>query len=335
MTRRAEQAALERQRGGVATRPPALAEPITARPVLSRQSLLDLQSSAGNAAVTAMLGASHGRAVQRDSLHDFLTSDPHHDPSRVTDAQIQATDEYKAYMAKNPMPIPMRDIEPAEAMLACRLLLRDLRQAVVPFSIDDAMLMRWLDVARSRGGTTATAEGAVGTQSWVRVTSADVENPGAADSDFTQWMLAGGAVPDARTGKFNCWEMVLFSAYRYGALSEAAMKGFYTRAKAQMTKSGDPYDFPRTLEKELRGSAVQTYDPADKDSPRPLRGDLVIFKEAASHVALATGNMVNGEVEVVSHWPPPDGKHTVKRTTIEDLLPEVGVKVAKFWGPSW
>jgi hypothetical protein len=306
-----------------------------ARPLLSRQSLLDLQSSVGNAAVTAMLDVRSAMAVQRSSLQDFNTSDPLHDPSRVSDAQIKATDEFKAYMAKNPMPVPMRDIEPAEAMLACRLLLRDLRQAVAPFSIDDAMLMRWLDVARSRRGMTATAEGSVGTQEWVQVTPNDVKNPGAADSEFTQWMLGGGSVPNASTGKLNCWEMVLFSAYRYGALSEAALKGFYTRAKAQMTKTKDVMDFPRTLEKELRGSAVQIYDPADKNSPRPLRGDLVIFDEAAGHVALATGKMVGGQVEVVSHWPPPDGKHTVKTTTIEALLPEVNVKVAKFWGPSW
>lgn len=306
-----------------------------ARPVLSRQSLLHLQSSAGNAAVTAMLDAGPAVAVQRVALKDFNTSDPLHDPSRLSDAQIQSTDEFKLYMAKNPMPIPMRDIEQAEAMLACRLLLRDLRQAVVPFSIDDAMLMRWLDVARSRGGMTATAEGAVGKQKWVQVTSSDVEKPGAAESEFTQWMLAGGSVPDPKTGKLNCWEMVLFSAYRSGALTEAALKGFYTRAKAQVKKTKDGMAFPRTLEKELRGSGVQTYDPADKDSPRPLRGDLVIFNEAAGHVALATGKMVGGRVQVVSHWPPPDGKHTVKTTTIEALLPEVRVKVAKFWGPSW
>jgi len=326
----------ERERGGPEIAPAA---PVVAgghaRPTLSRQSLRDLQSTAGNAAVTAMLGSSPALGVQRASLHDFLTSDPMHDPSRVSDAQLRATDEFKAYMAKNPQPVPMRDIEPAEALLACRLLLRDLRQAMVPFAIDDAMLMRWLDTARSRGAMTSTAEGAVGTQEWVQVTPNDVDNPGAAKSEFTQWMLAGGTVPDPKTGKFNCWEMVLFSAYRVGALSEAALKGFYTRAKAQMAKTKDVMDFPRTLEKELRGSVVQTYDPADKDSPRPLRGDLVIFKEAASHVALATGRMVGGQVEIVSHWPPPDGLHTVKTTTIEALLPATGVKVAKFWGPSW
>lgn len=306
-----------------------------ARPLLSRQSLLDLQSSAGNAAVTAMLSASRALAVQRASLLDFNAADPLHDPSRLSDAQIQSTDEFKALMAKNPMPIPMRDIDPAEARLACRLVLRTLRQTMGPYLIDDAMLMRHLDDARSREGTTATAEGAVGAQDWVAVTPNDVKNPGAADSEFTQWMLAGGSAPNAKTGKLNCWEMVLFSAFRAGALSEAAMKGFYTRAKAQMTKTKDVMDFPRTLEKELRGSTEQTYDPADKSSPRPLRGDLVIFKEAASHVALATGSMVGGQVEIVSHWPPPDGKHTVKKTTIEALLPSVGVKVAKFWSPSW
>ena len=305
------------------------------RPVLSRSAVAGLQASAGNAAVTALLEASPTRTIQRAALADYDDGDPLHDPSRLTDAQIRATDEYRAYMAKNPMPIPMRDIEAAEATLACQLLLRHLRQSPTPVTVSDDVLMHWLDVARSRMGMTSTAEGTVGKEKWVAVSPADVTSPGAADSEFVRWMLAGGAEPNAATGKLNCWEMVLFSAYRAGYLTEAKMRGFYTRSKAAMTKSKDVMDFPRTLEQELRGSAEQVYDPADKDSPRPLRGDLVIFKEAASHVALATGARVNGQIEVVSHWPPPDGKHTVKRTTIEALLPEVGVSTAKFWGPSW
>ena len=339
MARRSEREALERDHGRPAPGSSAPYEGLAAGgrlpAVLSRATVVGLQASAGNAAVTALLGASPAVSIQRAVLADYDDADPLHDPSRLSEAQIRATDEYRAYMAKNPMPIPMRDIEAAEATLACQLLLRHLRQTPTPVAISDAVLMHWLDVARSRMGMTTTAEGTVGTGQWVPVTPTDVNTPGAAPSDFVRWMLAGGAEPNAATGKMNCWEMVLFSAYRAGYLSETKMRGFYTRAKTAMTTSNDVMEFPRTLERELRGSAEQTYDPADKNSPRPLRGDLVIFKEAAGHVALATGQRVNGQIEVVSHWPPPDGKFTVKRTTIEALLPSVKVKTAKFWSPSW
>ena len=238
--------------------PPAPHERPTAcgrlHPALSRAAVIGLQATAGNAAVTALLDASPALAIQRAALADYDDGDPLHDPSRLSDAQIRATDEYRAYMAKNPMPIPMRDIEPAEATLACQLLLRHLRQMPTPVAISDAVLMQWLDTARSRMGMTSTAEGTVGQEKWVAVTPADVKAPGAADSEFVRWMLAGGAEPNPATGKLNCWEMVLFSAYRAGYLSEAKMRGFYTRSKAAMTTSKDVMDFPRTLERELRGA---------------------------------------------------------------------------------
>jgi hypothetical protein len=331
--RRGEPEALESDHGGKLQPSPdshRQDEPIAGghvAPVLSPAAVVSLQASAGNAAVTALL--------QRAVLADYDDGDPQHDPSRLSDAQIRATDEYKAYMAKNPMPIPMRDIEPAEATLACQLLLRHLRQMPTPVRIDDTVLMHWLDVARSRMAMTSTAEGTVGQEQWVQVTPADVNAPGAAQSDFVRWMLAGGNQPNPATGRMNCWEMVLFSAFRAGYLSEARMRGFYTHAKTVMTTSHDVMEFPRTLERDMRGSAEQTYDPTARNTPRPLRGDLVIFREAAGHLALATGQRVNGQVEVVSHWPPPDGKYTVKRTTVEALMTEMGLATAKFWGPSW
>ena len=63
----------------------------------------------------------------------------------------------------------------------------------------------------------------------------------------------------------------------------------------------------------------------------------MIFREAATHVALATGRRVGGRIEVVSHWPPPDGSYNVKITTIEELLPHITptTTVAKFWSPIW
>jgi hypothetical protein len=304
-------------------------------PALSPSTVIGLQRTAGNAAVGSLISSSPSVILQRAKLADYDDGDPMHDPSRLSDADIQATDEYKAYMAMNPVPIPQREVLPEEAKLACQLLLRHLRQSPMPVSVTKTVLEHWLKVARSRGDVTATAEGTVGKQEWVQVTGTDVLSPGASASDFMKWMLAGGNQPNAATGKLNCWEMVLFSAYRTGAVTEKRLRDIYTKSKTAMTTSGDAMEFPRTLEKELRSTSEQTYDPTKRDSPRPLRGDLVIFQEAAAHVALATGRMAGGKVEVISHWPPPDGRHTVKTTTIEDLLPEVQVSVAKFWSPIW
>lgn len=316
------------------TRHTARQDPLENRPA----ELLRLQRSAGNRAVGTLLAPATGRAgpsVQRAPIADFDDGRPEHDASRLTDAQVQGTDEYQALMARNPVPIPMRDVLPEEALLACRLFLRHLRQSPTPVAATTAVLDHWLAVARARGAVTETAEGTVGQQEWVAVGPSDVRAPGTADSDFFQWMLAGGRQPNPRTGKLNCWEMVLFSAFRAGYLDEARMRTMYTQARDAMTASGDDMDFPRTLERLMRSTSEQVYDPANRTTPRPLRGDMVIFQEAASHVALATGRMVGGRVEVVSHWPPPDGDHAVKRTTIEALLPAVGVSVAKFWSPVW
>ena len=271
-------------------------------------------------------------------LDFYSDTDPLHDPSRLTDREIEATDEYKKYMAMQAPSQPdmcVQAVFPEEALLACRLILRDMREQGTCTSPTDDELLIWLDRARSRLASTTTAEGAVGTLKWVAASPGDVQSPATADSEFTRWMLAAGSQPDRTTGRMNCWEMVLFSAYRAGHLGEATMRGIYTRAKAAMGGSGGAMAFPRTLERELRSSNEYIYNPADTNTPRPLRGDLVIFKEAAAHVALATGRQISGGIEIVSHWPPPDGDHHVKLTTIEALLPRVGVTVAKFWSPIW
>lgn len=276
--------------------------------------------------------ASH---IQRAPLDTYCDSDPLHDPSRLTDQQIEATDEYAAYMAMQPTLFFSKRATPEEARLACRLLLRNMQERQVCLLMTNAVLMTWLERARSRLAVTTTAEGAVGTLDWVAASAGDVQTPATAASEFTQWMLAAGSQPDPTTGRLNCWEMVLFSAFRAGYLREATMRGIYTRSRAAMSGSGGAMAFPRTLERELRSSNEYIYDPADPNSPRPLRGDLVIFREAANHVALATGRRVGGRIEIVSHWPPPDGDHHVKLTTIEALLPQTGVRVAKFWSPIW
>jgi hypothetical protein len=298
-----------------------------------------LYRSAGNRALRTLLGQAQAPGqppvVQRIALAAYDDGKPMHDPSRVSDAEIEATDEYKAYLAMNPVPIPMRPVEPAEARLACRLYLRFLRQSPTPEVVTRQVLDHWLAVARSRGDVTGMAESAAGSENWVAVSPNDVNSPATADSDFLKWMLAGGQEPNPRTGKMNCWEMALFAAYRSGNVSEKRLRSLYDRAKNAMASSGDQMEFPRELERSLRTSSEQIYDPTDRNSPRPLRGDLVIFTEAAEHVALATGNLRGGQVEVMSLWAPPNGNPHSEITTVEALLAFMQMQTAKFWSPIW
>jgi hypothetical protein len=262
--------------------------------------------------------------------------DPLHDPSRLTDAQIESSDEYAIYMgSRHRPPLPAYTISPDDARLACRLLLRHMRERRESLPVTPAMLAQWLDVARGRNDVTGTAEGLVGHLQWVPASATDVTTPRSAASEFTRWMLASGSEPSARTGRMNCWEMVLLSAFRAGYISEGSLRGIYTRSVLAMRGRHGPMGFPRNLEQELRSGAEHTYNPAVANSPRPLRGDLVIFGEAATHVALATGRLIGGQVEVVSHWTAPDGDTHTKLTTIEALLPSTPVRVAKFWSPIW
>jgi hypothetical protein len=68
-----------------------------------------------------------------------------------------------------------------------------------------------------------------------------------------------------------------------------------------------------------------------------LAGDIIIFNTAANHVALSMGiKDLTGEHRIISHWPPPDGSHKTKKTTIEALLPSMDAgTVVKFWSPNW
>jgi hypothetical protein len=44
----------------------------------------------------------------------------------------------------------------------------------------------------------------------------------------------------------------------------------------------------------------------------------------------------SGKHKVISHWPPPDGDHKAKETTVEDLVAVMKAgTVVKFWSPKW
>lgn len=295
--------------------------------------VLALQRTAGNAATSALLhgdtsrGGPQAAQVQRAAVADFMATDP----SRVTDAQLDGTDEFKAYLASS---TPAKKVSPDDARLALRLLLRYLNQLPPGTMFGPHDLDGWLRTAQARSKVAGTAEGAVGSGEWVALSPADVRGPTTSGSDFMQWMLGGGSVPAVKTAKGNCWEMVMFSAYRAGQLTEARMREIYTKGQAA-DKARGGLAFPETVEAELRAGTEYVYDPAKAGSPRPLRGDVVIFQNAAGHVSLATGRLVGGQVEIVSHWGPPHNNPKIETTTIEDLLKSGAGKPVKFWSPRW
>ncbi|WP_258725585.1 hypothetical protein [Cellulomonas sp. NS3] len=253
------------------------------------------------------------------------------DPSQVTDAQLDATDEFKAYIASS---TPAKKVSPDDARLALRLLLRYLDQLPPGTMFGPHDLDGWLRTAQARSKVAGTAEGAVGSGEWVGLSPADVQGPTTSGSDFMRWMLGGGSVPAVKTAKGNCWEMVMFSAFRAGQLTEARMREIYTKGQAA-DKARGGYAFPETVEAELRAGTEYVYDPAKPGSPRPLRGDVVIFQDAAGHVSLATGRLVGGQVEIISHWGPPHNNLKIETTTIEDLLKNGAGKPVTFWSPRW
>jgi hypothetical protein len=143
-------------------------------------------------------------------------------------------------------------------------------------------------------------------------------------------------MPDKMSGKVNCWEMVLFGAYKAGYMSFPRIKQIYDEAVANV-KSGKASLVGTTVEAKLRRGNENVFDPSNPDSPAPLPGDLVIFKEAATHVVIATGTVTAGKHEVISLWNQPGNTSTVQRTSIEDLLAVVGSsgRPVKFWSANW
>jgi hypothetical protein len=268
--------------------------------------------------------------LQMARIDDFRKTDP----SRVTNAQLDSTDEFKYYMSKNPKPPAKPVVTADEARLALRLLLRyaneNIGATIEPYDLDG-----WLRTARNRMVVASTAEGAVGKQEWVPLSPVDVRGPASSSSDFMKWMLGGGKEPAVATAKGNCWEMVMFSAFRARITSEARMRDIYTKGQAA-DKARGGLAFPETIEAELQGSNKEyVFDPRVAGTPRPLRGDIVIFGSAAGHVALATGKLSGGEVEIISHWGPPHNNPRVETTTVEELQRRGAQGTIKFWSPSW
>jgi hypothetical protein len=260
------------------------------------------------------------------------------DASRITDAAIEATAEYKAYMDPALQWQTQHKMTRDEALLAYRLIVRTKAEGnTVNWPADAETFM---NLARKQLGALKETTGLKGKLQWVPFDSGTAaSDPSQLQSEFAKWLLAGGPEPDSTTGKVNCWEMVLFSAYRGGYTTRNRVQDIYNEGVRHL-RAGTRSRMGETIEIELRRGNEYILDPRDPNSPEPLPGDIVIFTTAANHVAISLGTKDgSGRHKIISHWPPPDGIYNVKETTIEELLasPEMrrSNNVIKFWSPKW
>jgi hypothetical protein len=263
--------------------------------------------------------------VQMVRLNDFNDHNARHDASLVSEADIRGTDEFIS-LRNTYVWVPTTDpstlYSEAEVVMACRLILRALREGT---AVDVAAQGRtYMDRARMQMGTAAKAESMGNNLNWHSTF------PGQDNTDFGRWLLDGGPEPDATRGVMNCWELVMFSAYRAGFATRGGLATVYRQFASDLTG-----DIPRAVtafENALKQGREQVFDPNNADSPRPLRGDLVIFNTLAAHVAIATGGSQAGSPEIMSLWTQ-NSRH-VYQTSVDRLLQDTSGPV-RFFSPRW
>jgi len=277
------------------------------------QSLWSLANGAPAAALPGL--------VHRSCILDYADpAHPEYDPSRISDARIAGTNEYRSLM--NPALVwQTRDrVTTAEAKLACRLILRVLRTG--GHVNWQTQARTYVMQAREQLASMHQAEGLAGGLHWTN------QEASLTNTAFGRWLLSGGPEPTAATGDMNCWELVMFSAYLQGYTTKPRLAAIYTTFAAGM--AADLAAGVTAFETAIRRGPEQVYAPADPDTPRPVAGDLVIFGTVATHAAVATGNYPGGKVEVMSLWTQ-NARHTF-RTTVEDLRASGPFR---FFSPHW
>ena len=255
--------------------------------------------------------------VRRSVLNDYNDREPMHDPAQLTDAQIEATKEFKSYMDAD-LAWQWRDhMTREEALLACRLILRRLREGnQVDWKQEAAGFMIR---ARRQLGTLKEAEKLVGKLEHVHSDFPDFENPEASRSDFLKWLLANGPEP-TNISKMNCWEMVLFAAFLAKAKTKNQLQQIYKAAHHEALVPRNPIEL---LEDEVCGASynltfsVNSVTGARSVAPEPLPGDIIIFDIFDTHVAISLGTtVIGGDHLIISLH-----RNKVEVTTLEGLIP--------------
>lgn len=190
-----------------------------------------------------------------------------------------------------------------------------------------------------QSGSATGAEGLVGKLNWVPFNSGlAATDPAQLESEFAKWMLvASTAAPRATDGIMNCWELVMFGAFQAGVVTEARLRTIYELA-AKNVRDGKYFSVGLTFEEVTKASDPVTFKLGDATTPKPLRGDIVVFKDAPTHACIATGVVTkNGlgedQHEVISLWVPSGKK--VERTSIEALSLVSTARPILFWSTKW
>ncbi|MGW3649396.1 eCIS core domain-containing protein [Streptomyces sp. NPDC000878] len=152
-----------------------------------------------------------------------------------------------------------------------------------------------------------------------------------------EWLMAPGEL--TRTTTLNCWEAILYAAYKVGALTWRDLNNVYTMVAANPGLS-------------LMTAMVGAHPRSAyvNGVSEPERGDLVFFN-GLDHVALAAGQKLGTDTVVYSFWPAPDVAFSdslngtvdrVKECTIEELVtviqgwdPTGPAPVVEFADPAW
>jgi hypothetical protein len=190
-----------------------------------------------------------------------------------------------------------------------------------------------------------TAHGMVGRLRWspneVSLThwSLNLRTSNGFQNDFARWMR-GGPEPTL-DDSMNCWEALMFIAYRVKAVDRATLKAVHSEA-TRAARSAARYYRRKDAGYEAWDKSIRDYlGPGQRTRIRLGRRDGVgteeipaghlVFMDDLDHVALSTGTRdAQGRHEIISHWtvpdvtPPPQYAGTmygvVQKTTLEEVV---------------
>lgn len=264
-------------------------------------------------------------ATPTSSLADFSNDKPEHAAGNITAAAIKATSEYNKWVTTFANYVLINRYTEDEVLLACRLAIREMREDMVCRDVSEEG-ETYLQQARKQGTVVDEAVKFEGELEW------HGQGAGMNHTDFGKWIVDGGPEPNKTTSILNCWELVLYSAFKGGVLAKSRIVTLYTKFNSDLTATNDVGTAFKNFDVLKKGSEY-TYDKDNPDSPKPIKGDLVIFKDFPTHVTIATGNTVGGKIEIMSLWTQ-NSKATYK-TTVEDLLAGGAASPVKFFTPNW
>jgi hypothetical protein len=210
-------------------------------------------------------------------------------------------------------------------------MLRQMRSGEAVIWTRDAA--RFMTIARRQLGTLRESEKLVGKLAHERASWTQFEDPFTAESDFIRWVLAGEPIP-ADAAKMNCWEMILFGAFKGGFVTKSRLQRLYGAA-ARWTELRPDLALapPEEIERQLCTGPLVTINLTDPTAAEPLAGDVIIFDFIARHAAISMGRTaIGGEHLVISLH-----AGAVEKTTIEALQRrrDLTGSSAKLCRPNW